>query len=236
MGFGILFLSYFLAFFVPLSYLHVLGYAGVAWALGKLKDYRPAFMRAVWWLIPLGVCCLYHVASSVLTLLPSLGVAAPDVPLINKVTTAIVSMVESALILGFHISFLLQLRGFARELELPKIAKRADFGIWLVGVQASSYILALTLELAGAGLQLFSAIAFLLQFVWAVVNLVNLFGCYMYICPEGDEDMARKPSKIGFVNDIRDKMEERDREVRAKDAEMRAKKGEKKRQKSDKKR
>ena len=48
MGFGILFLSYFLAFFVPLSYLKVIGYAGIAWSLGKLKDYRPAFTRARW--------------------------------------------------------------------------------------------------------------------------------------------------------------------------------------------
>ena len=232
MGFGILFLSYFLAFFVPLSYLHVLGYAGVAWALSKLKDYRPAFLRAAWWLIPLGVCCLYHLTGSVLELLPLLGIAVPEISLMGMVTTAIVSMIESALTLGFHISFLLQLRGFARELELPKIAKRADWGIWLVGVQVSSYIVALLLELAGVGLQLFSALAFLLQFVWAVFNLVNLFGCYMYICPEGDEQMDRKPSKLGFVNDIRDKMDERDRVARQREADaMQARKNKKKNRK-----
>ena len=66
MGFGILFIAYFLAFFVPLSYLEIIGYAGLAWALGKLRDYRPAFMKAVWWLIPLGACCLYHITGSVI--------------------------------------------------------------------------------------------------------------------------------------------------------------------------
>jgi hypothetical protein len=86
MGFGILFLAYFLAFFVPLSYLHVIGYAGIAWALGKLKDYRPAFMRAAWWLIPLlgitlwvvlrrtlGEKALHYQISRILLKLPLLG-------------------------------------------------------------------------------------------------------------------------------------------------------------------
>lgn len=218
MGFGILFLAYFLAFFVPLSYLHVIGYAGVAWALLKLRDYRPAFIKAVWWLIPLGAFCLYHVLGSVLDLLPYLGVAAPAVPFVNTTVKAVVSMLESALTLVFHFVFLRTLRGFAAELELPAIAKRADWGLWLVGVQASTYIVALALELAGYGLQLLSMIAFLLQFVWAIFNLINLFTCYMYICPEGDEDMERKPSRFGFVNDIRDKMDERDRMAREREA------------------
>ena len=99
-------------------------------------------------------------------------------------------------------------------------------------MQVSSYIVALLLELAGVGLLLFSALAFLLQFVWAVFNLVNLFGCYMYICPEGDEQMDRKPSKLGFVNDIRDKMDERDRVARQREADaMQARKNKKKNRK-----
>lgn len=210
MGFGILFLAYFMAFFVPLSYLHLIGYALVAWALIKLKDYRPAFMRAVWWLIPLAVCCLYHVLGSLLSLLPSLGIAAVQPPFITTTVTAIISLVEYGLILGFHVALLLQLRGFARELELPAIAKRADWGLWLVGVQCSCYIVAMVLELVGWPLQMFSAIAALLQFVWAAFNLFNLFTCYMYICPEGDEQMERKPSRFAFVNRFREKASERD--------------------------
>ena len=228
MGFGILFLAYFLAFFVPLSYLRIIGYAGVAWALTKLRDYRPAFMGAVKWLIPLGVCCLYHIFVSVLELLPYFGVAAPALPFVNTTVTAVVSMVECALTLGFHFVLLRQLRGFAAELELPAIAKRADFGLWLVGVQTSTYVLALALELAGVGLQLLSLIAFFLQFVWAIFNMVNLFGCYMYICPEGDENMERGPSRFGFVNDIRDKMDERDRQAREREAAARERKNKKK--------
>lgn len=228
MGFGILFLAYFFAFFVPLSYLRWIGYAGVAWALCKLRDYRPAFLKAVWWLIPLGVCCLYHVSGSVLGLLPYLGVTAPELPFFGTTVNAIVSLIESVLTLGFHFVFLRQLRGFAAELELPAIAKRADWGLWLVSVQVSTYVVALALELAGFGLQLLSLLAFILQFIWAIFNLVNLFTCYMYICPEGDEDMERKPSRFGFVNDIREKMDERDRLAREREAAARERKKKKK--------
>ncbi len=228
MGFGILFIAYFLAFFVPLSYLKVIGYAGVAWALSKLKDYRPAFTRAVWWLIPLGACCLYHVAGSVVELLPYMGMAVPELPLFGTAVTAALTMVECALTLGFHFAFLRALRGFAAELELPAIAKRADWGLWLVGLQTSTYVVALALELAGVGLQLLSLIAFFLQFAWAIFNLVNLFTCYMYICPEGDEDMERRPSRFGFVNDIRDKMDERDRLARERESAARERKKKKK--------
>ena len=228
MGFGILFLADFLALVVPLSYLKVIGYAGVAWALTKLKDYRPAFMKAVWWLIPLGVCCLYHIAGSVTQLLPYFGMPVPELPIFGTTVTAIVSMVECALTLCFHFAFLRALRGFAAELELPAIAKRADWGLWLVGLQTSTYVVALALELAGVGLQLLSVLAFLLQFVWAIFNLVNLFTCYMYICPEGDEDMERKPSRFGFVNEIREKMDERDRIAREREAAARDRKNKKK--------
>ena len=100
-----------------------------------------------------------------------------------------------------------------------------------MGLQTSTYVLALALELAGVGLQLLSLIAFFLQFVWAIFNLVNLFGCYMYICPEGDEDMERKPSRFGFVNDIRDKMDERDRQAREREAAARERKNNKKKKK-----
>lgn len=218
MGFGILFLSYFLAFFVPLSYLHVIGYAGVAWALSKLKDYRPALMRAVWWLIPLGVCCMYHILANVLSLLPSFGLAPVSLVFVNDTVTAVVSMVESALILCFHFSLLRGLGGFARELELPAIAKRADWGLWLVSIQSTCYIVDQILKLVGWELQLFSLIAFLMQFVWAIFNLINLFTCYMYICPEGDESMERTPSRFGFVNEFREKMDERDRHAREREA------------------
>ena len=59
----------------------------------------------------------------------------------------------------------------------------------------------------------------MMQFAWAIFNMINLFTCYMYICPEGDEAMERKPSRFAFVNEFRERMDERDRLAREREAE-----------------
>jgi hypothetical protein len=53
----------------------------------------------------------------------------------------------------------------------------------------------------------------------------------MYICPEGDEEMERRPSRFGFVNDMRDKMDERDRLSREREAAARERKNKNKKKK-----
>ena len=52
-----------------------------------------------------------------------------------------------------------------------------------------------------------------LHLVCALFNLWLLFGCYRQICPEGEEDMAPKPSRFAFVNRMRAKQEERERKA-----------------------
>lgn len=218
MGWGILFIGYFLAFFVPVPPLALAGLALVAFAIWKLMDYRAEFCAAMYWLIPIAACSLAESLVFASKILPYLGIALPEMPWLS-IATAIVSMVKCAFVLCFHAAFMRQVRAFAFELELSAIAKRADWGLWLVGVQSSCYIVAMLLELVGWGLDLFSALAYLLQFVWAIFNLINLFTCYMYICPEGDEAMERKPSRFAFVNEFREKMDERDRMAREREAE-----------------
>ena len=218
MGWGTLFIGYFLAFFVPMPPLALAGIALVAWALWKLMDYRTEFRTAMYWLIPVAICSLAESLVFASKILPYLGVVVPEMAWVS-IATAIVSMIKCVLVLCFHITFLRQVHAFAQELDLPAIAKRADWGLWLVGVQSSCYVVAMLLELVGWGLDLFSVIAYLLQFAWAIFNMINLFTCYMYICPEGDEAMERKPSRFAFVNEFRERMDERDRLAREREAE-----------------
>lgn len=217
MGWGILFLAYFLAFFVPVPPLSFIGLSLAAWALYKLKDYRTGFMTAIYWLIPLALCVLYEVVMFAFMVAPYLGIVVPELAW-TGVVTVIVMLIKFTLILCFHFVLLRNLRAFAAELELPGIAKRAGWGLWLVSVQCSCYIVAMLLELIGWPLDPFSALSVLLQFVWAIFNMINIFTCYMYICPEGDEEMERKPSRFAFVNAFRAKMDERDRAAREREA------------------
>jgi hypothetical protein len=42
---------------------------------------------------------------------------------------------------------------------------------------------------------------------------VLILGCYMRICPEGDEDMPRHESKIPFINKFSEALEKREKEA-----------------------
>ena len=49
----------------------------------------------------------------------------------------------------------------------------------------------------------------LLLLISMALYLVMIFSCYMYICPEGDEDMPRHESKFDFVNKMRNESDRR---------------------------
>jgi hypothetical protein len=42
---------------------------------------------------------------------------------------------------------------------------------------------------------------------------ILIFGCYMRICPEGDENMPRRESKIPFINKFAEALEKRENEA-----------------------
>ena len=48
------------------------------------------------------------------------------------------------------------------------------------------------------------------QLIYTVLNSFLIFKCYAMICPEGEEDMHRKPSRFEFVNKLREKQDERE--------------------------
>jgi len=56
---------------------------------------------------------------------------------------------------------------------------------------------------------------FVLQLIWTVADLILIFRCYMWICLEGDEDMAQKPSRFAFVNRFREKFERHNQKAAA---------------------
>ena len=80
MGWGILFIGYFLAFFVPVPPLALAGLALVAFAIWKLMDYRAEFRAAMYWLIPIAACSLAESLVFASKILPYLGIALPEMP------------------------------------------------------------------------------------------------------------------------------------------------------------
>ena len=56
----------------------------------------------------------------------------------------------------------------------------------------------------------FMTLLMIFQIIYAVFNMLLIFKCYAMICPEGEEDMKRKPSRFEFINKMREKQDERE--------------------------
>ena len=56
-------------------------------------------------------------------------------------------------------------------------------------------------------------VAFFVQLIWTIMVAVLILGCYMRICPEGDEDMPRRESRIPFINKFAEALEKRENEA-----------------------
>ena len=86
----------------------------------------------------------------------------------------------------------------------------------------------------------FNTLLLILQLIYSIMNAFLLFNCYAMICPAGQEDMPRKPSRFAFVNKmraIRDAKEEKaiedmknyyEEKLKAKNAKKKSKKKKKK--------
>ena len=78
----------------------------------------------------------------------------------------------------------------------------------------------------------FMTLLMIMQVIYAFFNVLLIFKCYAMICPEGEEDMQRKPSRFEFVNKMRKKQDEREQKAIESTKEYFEKKLEKRNQKN----
>ena len=72
-------------------------------------------------------------------------------------------------------------------------------------------------------------IAWIVYFVWIILNFMLIFSCYVKICDESDVEMERKPSRFAFVNRFRTEMDRRQEKAIEESLAYRKSKQEKKR-------
>lgn len=208
MGFGLLFTGYVLTFFVSLvKYGYVIrlaGYAIMAIALLKIREYGREFSY------PLGgalVLTLYGIYDCVYRGADVLSYKLPD-PLL--LPPAVMECVDLISVVVFNLILLYSIFVITSKLELSKQRNSAIRNAMLV-------VLYLVLNLLAIGplcgnetyIKYFGMPSFLIQLVWIALNAVLLFSCYMYICPEGDEDMPQQKSRFEIVNKLRDESDRR---------------------------
>ncbi|MBQ9080273.1 MAG: hypothetical protein IJY27_04290 [Clostridia bacterium] len=227
MGFGILFTGYLLTFFVSLvNYgfiIRLVGYALMSIALLKLREFGKEFLYP---LILALVMTVYGIYDAVYQ---GAGVLSIKLPQFFEATADAMTYVNLIGMTVLNFCILYAVYSITTRLELSKQRNMAIRNAIIVAVYFILNMLALgPLANNETYIKYFALPIFLIQLGWTILNAVLIFSCYMYICPEGDEDMPRRKSKIGFVEKM---IEESDRRMdqAAKDTEeyMRKKQREK---------
>lgn len=200
MGYGLVLIGYALTFFTSLTLygwiFRLLGYFAMASGLLKLKDYFPSYklsLFAVLALILTGLCEAGAEVASALGGTPELFKTA-------------VFYTRDALVLVFHVLFLISTYIAFGVVGMTERKVSAVTDICAVILGYVFYILAALGVVEGN-------VALFVQLIWTVMVFVLIFGCYMRICPEGDESMPRRESKIPFINKFSEALEKRENEA-----------------------
>ena len=210
MGFGTLFIGYFLLLNIfYYQFTDVICAALMALALHKLsgvnKDFRYGFYSAIGFIafgaleLILGVMLMFNPSTALVPITPYVSMA-------RYVTVFILTL------------FMLRgIKDVAGEVGLKNLSHRASVSVYFTAaVYALLFIFempALALLLPEKALAIISLCLLLSVFTLVIANLVTVYTAYMRICMPGDEDNdEQKPSKFAFVNRYRERKEEKERE------------------------
>ncbi len=231
MGFGLLFIGYFVATFMTLNsfgaYIRVLGYGIVLVSAYRLRQYHRSF--------------LWMGLGALLMLLFSTALVSADVsrlfyemqwikkPLFSEGYEGVFSAIEQVVFFIFQTLMLYSIRAIAKETEVGKIAGSAIRNFVFICLYYTVYLVKL---LPIASVQACAAeltwIAWVVYLACQILNLILIGSCYMRICDESDLEMERKASRFEFVNRFRAENERRREKARKEYAEYRQEKRQRK--------
>lgn len=166
--------------------------------LYKLRDYFPSYMLSFITTIALFALALAEGVCDISLLL------APENALLSTLLT-VVRYIRDGGVYLFNIFLLLSTFFAFGHVDLSDRKVSAVTDLCAVVLGGVLYVL------SAFGI-VSPDVVFAVQIVWTVMIIALLFGCYMRICPEGDEDMPRKRSRLPFVNKIGDALEKKERE------------------------
>ncbi len=227
MGFGTLFIGYFLL--LNLTYYGFTDcLAALIMLLGlvKLSRINRHFRVAATASICFAVFGLGELVASALEMLHVLSLTAA-VPYISMARILIICVLNVFMLLGME--------RVSREVKLEKIPSRCRalvtscfivYGLWVL-------LEAPFLGMLPGPVQGFVILLTIIsRLLLLAANLVTIYGCYMWICMPGNEKQKeQKPSRFGFVNEYRARRAEKEQ----RDAEYRAEQLRKKQQRRKKK-
>lgn len=215
MGFGILFCGYLITYLLSLNPYAALtrfvGYIVLFAALSKLGRHNRFFGYSRLLAIPLALMAGVDAVVSLLSRF--MGESAPAS--LGKLSSALaggLTMFDLAL----GICLFMAIYWLAADTELPKLARGARMAMLLTGAYGVlTGLSVLPVKLGPSYANTLALLVLCVRLVWTVYALVLIFRCYMWICLEGDEEMAQKPSRFAFVNEYRARQAEKQEHAKA---------------------
>ena len=228
MGFGPLLVGYIFTYLVTLGlgdYLFAgMLVGGFIMFLGlcELRKYCPTFLYAIIGSVFIILCSFYETAAWVL----NIGIDSASI-------SRAFDYVEVGINLWFNMSLLYGIADLSRRVEYPETREKAYRNMVFVGVfNVMQILLLIPNTVFDRDKGFFMTLLMIFQIIYAFFNVLLIFKCYAMICPEGEEDMQRKPSRFEFVNKMREKQDEREQKAIESTKEYFEKKLEKRNQKN----
>ena len=208
MGFGTLFIGYFLI--LNLTYYgitDIIAAAIMLLGLYKLSEINKWFKTAA---TVSGIFCVFA--------LGELGITFYEM-LFKKIDSSLfissLSILRCLIIGALTAVMLKALATVAKEVDVADLPTKCTRMMYISGTVYALWIL-LELPLSfinGYVLAVTSLITIFATIILIIVNLTIIYSCYMHICMPGDENVMKdKPSKFNFVNEYRARKEEQARQ------------------------
>lgn len=235
MGFGLLFIGYFVAFLMSINpygwAFRIVGFYLIFRALGKLVEYKHSVKRCV---IPLAIMTLCQTFEGILALKRLASITASWGFLEGNLVTSLSNTVFVVTLMIFHLLLLYSIRELAQSIGDSSIAALAFSGNGVVLLYFLLNILTAFLP-TGAFKQVLMPVTALSSIVYPLFILYLLYRCYAGICSPEEENAPKKPSRFAFINKRREMSAQNDREMRELAAELDRRRQQKKMQKQERK-
>ncbi len=214
MGFGLLLIGYAIYYLITVGIGNYL-FAGMLvggfimfLGLSELRKFSPVFIYAVIANLLLILCSFYETAAFFDDLfLLELGIASDTLLLIFD-------WIELVLNLIFNLALLYGIADLSRRVEYSPTRDKAYRNmVFVIIINAFELITLIPNSIFSSDRAFFLTLLLILRIFYVVLNLFLIFKCYAMICPEGEEEMTRKPSRFKFVNEMRAKQDEREQKA-----------------------
>ncbi len=203
MGFGLLFIGYFVANLMTLnplgSIFRILGYGIILVSILKLRKYHHAFLLSVfttlWMLLVAGAFVFAD---------------------ITGVYRNIIGYIEQGSSFLFLTLLLYAVWKISKETGVKKLAdssiRNFIFISFYYAVCILEYLPFAVIDNIRGELRIISLV---LYFSCILLNMLLLGQCYANICDEKDAEMLRKPSRFAWINQFREEFDRREEKARA---------------------